>query len=194
MKFLTLMLLTAVTVQAHCKPPPHHPHTPPDPLASFNNTTDKFPRMIVNGKPETADWQAVRRTKTTNSRDNGGVSSVNSDDIRCFGGSPGKATLTVGAGETLGFVASSGIMHFGPCQFYMARVPDDKDINTWEATGNVWFKAGSIGAVQNGGPLSGTEAIWPAYRESSFNLPVRFPPHPPKYLSGVCGGRGGGGA
>lgn len=52
----------------------------------------------------------------------------------------------------------------------MARVPDDKDINSWEATGNVWFKVGSISAVQNGGPLSGTEAVWPAYRTSNARL------------------------
>ena len=120
--------------------------------------------MVVNGKPESADWLAVRKTKTTNSRDNGGVSDVNSSDMRCFGGTSGKAVVTVAAGETLGFVASSGIMHFGPCQFYMARVPDGKDVNTWEPAGNVWFKAGSISAVQTGGPLSGNEATWPAYR------------------------------
>lgn len=120
--------------------------------------------MVVNGKPESADWLAVRKTKTTNSRDNGGVSDVNSSDMRCFGGTSGKAVVTIAAGETLGFVASSGIMHFGPCQFYMARVPDGKDINTWEPAGNVWFKAGSISAIQTGGPLSGNEATWPAYR------------------------------
>ena len=107
---------------------------------------------------------SVRKTKVTNSRDNNGVSDVNSADMRCFGGSSAKSISTVTAGDTLGFVASAGIMHFGPCQFYMARVPDDKDVSTWDATGNVWFKVGSISAVQNGGPLSGNEATWPAYR------------------------------
>ena len=130
---------------------------------------DKFPRLIINSQPETADWLSVRRTKITNSRDNGGVSDVNSADIRCFGGAtPGKATATVAAGDTLGFVASSGIMHFGPCQFYMARVPAGADINTWQGDGQVWFKAGSISAVQDGGALSGSEKTWPAYRESCF--------------------------
>ncbi|KAK4447176.1 putative glycoside hydrolase [Podospora aff. communis PSN243] len=137
----------------------------------------KFPRLIVNGKPESADWLAVRKTKVTNSRDNGGVSDVNSADIRCFGGSPGKATVTVAAGDTLGFVASASVMHFGPCQFYMARVPDDKDINTWEATGNVWFKAGSLSAVQSGGALSGNAATWLAYQKTqvSFKVPTNIP-------------------
>lgn len=126
---------------------------------------DKFPRLHVNGVAETADWQAVRKTKTTNSRDNGGLNDVNSPDMRCFGGTSAKSVVTVSTGDTLGFVASSGIMHFGPAQFYMARVPEDKDITTWDATGNVWFKAGSIGAVgQEGKALSGSEASWPAYR------------------------------
>lgn len=157
MKLFTCLLLSAATVQAHYK----------------------FPRLIVNGKPETADWQAVRKTKVTNSRDNGGVSSVTSDDIRCFGGAtPGKATMTIAAGaDTLGFVASSGIMHFGPCQFYMARVPDDKDINTWEGAGSVWFKVGSISAVSNGGALKGDEGTWPAYHKSqvNFKVPANLP-------------------
>ena len=127
---------------------------------------DKFPRLIISSHPESADWLAVRKTKVTNSRDNNGVSDVNSPDMRCFGGStPGKAIATITAGDTLGFVVSAGIMHFGPCQFYMARMPDSQDINTWEAAGEVWFKVGSISAVATGGAMKGDEATWPAYRE-----------------------------
>lgn len=72
------------------------------------------------------------------------------------------------AGDTLGFVAAASISHFGPVQFYMARVPDSADINTWEAAGNVWFKAASISAV--GSPLTSGESTWPAYRKSSSTL------------------------
>lgn len=107
-------------------------------------------------------------TKINNARDNAGISDVSSPDMRCFQGRAGKSTATVAAGDALGFVASSGIMHFGPCLFYMAKVPENEDINTWEAAGNVWFKAGSISAVQSGGALSGNEATWPAYRTSSL--------------------------
>ncbi|PKS13161.1 hypothetical protein jhhlp_000503 [Lomentospora prolificans] len=155
MKFLVSTLLLAVAVQAHYK----------------------FPRLIVNGQPEAADWLSVRRTKVQNSRDNGAVSDVNSPDFRCFGGSTGTATTTLAAGDTLGFVASSGIMHFGPCQFYMARVPDGADINTWEADGDVWFKVGSISAVEGNGPLGGDEKTWPAYHknEVSFVVPKNVP-------------------
>ncbi|KAK3332575.1 glycoside hydrolase [Cercophora scortea] len=155
MRFSICVLLIAATAHAHYK----------------------FPRLIIEGQPESADWVSVRKTKISNARDNGAVSDVSSSDMRCFQGSAGKATATIAAGDPLGFVASSGIMHFGPCQFYMARVPDDADINTWEAAGNVWFKAGSISAVQTGGPLSGNEATWPAYHKTkvSFTVPKNVP-------------------
>ncbi|KAH9879001.1 hypothetical protein J1614_002436 [Plenodomus biglobosus] len=95
---------------------------------------------------------------------NSGVISVTSTDMRCFQNKAGTGTATVAAGVTLGFVATTSISHFGPVQFYMAKVPDNADINTWEAAGNVWFKAASISAV--GSPLTSSESTWPAYRTS----------------------------
>ena len=74
------------------------------------------------------------------------------------------------AGDTLGFVAAASISHFGPVQFYMARVPNGADVNTWEAAGNVWFKAASISAV--GSPLTSGESTWPAYRMWSYSNPI----------------------
>ncbi len=126
---------------------------------------------MINGEPEAADWISVRRTKINNARDNQGGSDGSSPDMRCLQGSPGESTATVAAGDTLGFVASSGVMHFGPCLFYMARVPEGQDINTWEAAANVWFKAGSIGTVDTGGKLSCNEATWPAYRTAPLLSP-----------------------
>jgi len=100
----------------------------------------------------------------------------------------GTRTAAVVAGKPLGFVASGGIMHFGPCLFYMAKVPESANINTWDPAGNVWFKVGEISAVQNGGPLAGDEKTWPAYRklllctfntflseDSQFTLPMAKP-------------------
>jgi hypothetical protein len=110
----------------------------------------------------------VRQTK--NYQTNAGVTDVNSPDMRCYQMKGGSGTATVAAGEELGFVAASAVTHFGPVQFYMARVPDNADINTWEAAGNVWFKAGSISAVP---PLGSSESTWPAY--SAFSIPI----HPP---------------
>jgi hypothetical protein len=110
----------------------------------------------------------VRQTK--NYQANFGVTSVSSADMRCFQNKAGTYTATIAAGETLGFVANAMVSHFGPVQFYMAKVPDSANINTWEASGNVWFKAGSISAVQGSGPLTSDEKTWPAYSKSHCRL------------------------
>lgn len=94
------------------------------------------------------------------------MTSVSSADMRCYQNRVGTATATIAAGERLGFVANAMVSHFGPLQFYMAKVPDSANINTWEATGNVWFKVSSIGAVQGNGPLTSDENTWPAYSMS----------------------------
>jgi hypothetical protein len=123
---------------------------------------DRFSKLVLKGVPEAAEWTSIRQTK--NYQTNSGVTSVTSPDMRCFQNRPGTGTATVAAGDTLGFVAESSITHFGPVQFYMAKVPDGANINTWEAAGNVWFKAASISAV--GRPLTSGESTWPAYRKS----------------------------
>lgn len=105
---------------------------------------------------EAAEWTSVRQTK--NYQGNFGVTDVNSPDMRCFQMAPGTGTATIAAGETLGFVANAEVTHFGPISFYMAKVPEGADINTWDAAGDVWAKVGSISAVQGAG---GWE--WPAY-------------------------------
>jgi hypothetical protein len=116
---------------------------------------------------EEKEWTSVRQTK--NYQDNHGVSDVNSQDIRCFQNRAGSSTATVAAGDKLGFVAMSAVTHFGPVSFYMARVPNGKDINTWDGAGNVWFKVGEISAVPSGGGgLTSGEATWPAYSMSSY--------------------------
>ena len=88
----------------------------------------------------------MRQTKSYQS--NQGVTDVGSADIRCHQMRPGSATATAAAGDTLGFVAMSQITHFGPVSFYMARVPEGANVNSWEATGNVWFKVASISALR----------------------------------------------
>jgi hypothetical protein len=131
--------------------------------------SDRFSKIIVNGIPEAKEWIAVRQTK--NYQSNSGVTSVTSPDMRCFQNRAGTSTATVVAGAELGFVAETSITHFGPVQFYMAKVPDSADINSYDPSGNVWFKAASISA--QGSPLgSGTET-WPAYRAcSTFFYPL----------------------
>ena len=97
----------------------------------------------------------------------GGVSNPSSADIRCFQRGKARTTATLAAGGTLGFVAMSAITHFGPVQMYMAKVPQGQDINNWDGSGQVWFKAGSLGATMSGGKLT-----WPHFgMKKSFVFP-----------------------
>ncbi|KAI1084929.1 glycoside hydrolase family 61 protein [Whalleya microplaca] len=141
-------------------------------LAATTSAHYRFSKVVINGEAEANEWTAVRKTK--NYQSNGGVTSVDSPDMRCYQASAGTSTATIGAGETLGFVANAAVTHFGPVQFYMAKVPDNADINTWEPAGNVWFKAGSISAVP---PLGSSEATWPAYNKQivEFTVPKNVP-------------------
>lgn len=102
-----------------------------------------------------------------NYQTNAGVTDVASPDIRCFQQRPGTSTAQLSAGDTLGFLAAAEVSHFGPLQFYMARVPDSLEINTWEGAGDVWFKAAKIDAVKPaaGGNYGSGVETWPAYRE-----------------------------
>lgn len=147
-KILNSLLLLAASAQAHYR----------------------FSKIVVDGVEEAAEWTAVRMTK--NYQGNQGVTDVNSADMRCFQARAGTSTATIAAGKTLGFVANAAVTHFGPVQFYMAKVPEGADINTWEAAGNVWFKAGSISAVKAGADWS-----WPAYNERvvDFVIPADVP-------------------
>ncbi|KAI4631744.1 uncharacterized protein J4E87_002450 [Alternaria ethzedia] len=134
---------------------------------------NRFSKLILNGVPESAEWTSIRQTK--NYQTNSGVTSITSPDMRCFQNRPGTGTAVVAAGDNLGFVAETSITHFGPVQFYMAKVPDSANVNTWEPAGNVWFKAASISAV--GSPLTSGESTWPAYGKSQvqFQIPKNVP-------------------
>ncbi|KAF2710070.1 lytic polysaccharide monooxygenase [Pleomassaria siparia CBS 279.74] len=159
MRVSTAVLLLASTVQAHYR----------------------FSKLVLNGTPEATEWTTIRQTK--NYQSNFGVTDVAAADMRCFQNRAGTGTASVAAGSVLGFVANAQVSHFGPVQFYMAKVPDEgADVDSWEAAGNVWFKVGSISAVQggnggNGVALgSGTET-WPAYKKSivDFTIPTAVP-------------------
>ncbi|KAK3329161.1 glycoside hydrolase family 61 protein-like protein [Apodospora peruviana] len=134
-------------------------------LASAAEAHYRFSKVVVNGVAETQEWTAVRQTK--NYQGNQGVTDVNSADIKCFQNKPGISTASIAAGGTLGFIANAQVTHFGPVSFYMAKVPANADINTWDPSGTVWFKVASIDAVQTG---SGWD--WPAYNKQQVDFVV----------------------
>lgn len=107
----------------------------------------------VNGG---SDWQYVRRAD--NWQNNGFVGSVTSPQIRCFQSTPAAApeTLSVAAGSSVTYSVSPNIYHPGPMQFYLARVPDGQNINSWNGDGAVWFK------VSQEQPNFGSQLTWPS--------------------------------
>ncbi|KAK4227008.1 lytic polysaccharide monooxygenase [Podospora fimiseda] len=143
-------------------------------LAATADAHYRFSKLIVNGVQESKEWGYVRQTK--NYQSNSGVTDVNSQDMRCFQMRSGTSTASVQAGTKLGFAAESSVTHFGPVSFYMAKVPEGANINTWEASGNVWFKVGEISAPQSGS-LGSDERTWPAYNKKTveFTIPQNIP-------------------
>ncbi|KIH86379.1 hypothetical protein SPBR_08543 [Sporothrix brasiliensis 5110] len=133
---------------------------------------NRFSKLIVDGVAEAKEWTTIRQTK--NYQDDHGVTDVGSTDIRCFQMKTGTGFATVAAGGNLGFIADQTVSHPGPVQFYMARVPEGRDLNTWEAAGNVWFKVASIGAVAG---TTGKALVWPTYhaRSVNFTVPTTLP-------------------
>ncbi|KAL2262155.1 hypothetical protein VTK26DRAFT_2317 [Humicola hyalothermophila] len=123
-----------------------------------------------------SDWQYVRRAD--NWQNNGFVGDVNSQQIRCFQSShsPAQATLNVTAGSTVTYYANPNIYHPGPMQFYLARVPDGQDINSWTGEGAVWFK------VYHEQPNFGSQLTWPSNGQSSFSVPIPSCIRPGNYL------------
>ncbi|KAK4163303.1 glycoside hydrolase family 61 protein-like protein [Cladorrhinum sp. PSN259] len=143
-------------------------------LAATADAHYRFSKLIVNGVEESKEWGYVRQTK--NYQTNSGVTDVGSQDMRCFQNKAGTSTASVTAGTKLGFVAMSAVTHFGPVSFYMAKVPEGRDINTWDGAGNVWFKVGEISAPASGVLGSGVET-WPAYNQKTveFTIPQNVP-------------------
>lgn len=116
-----------------------------------------FPSMIYGGSTTTA-WSDVRQWTGYYTYDP--VVDVSIVDIRCnVNGSTAFAasTLSVAAGETLGFTVSPDIYHPGPLMAYMAKVPSGYTAANWDGSGTFWFK------IYEDGPVFGTQALtWPS--------------------------------
>lgn len=115
----------------------------------LTNTPDTFPYLIADNTVS-GEWEYVRRT--ANKYSHGPVTDVTSPQIRCYEdpGRPAADVKDVTAGSTVGFKLQAPIQHIGPVQFYMARVPDGQDVDSWEAGGNVFFKIKEVGPKVNG--------------------------------------------
>ncbi|CAE6446365.1 unnamed protein product [Rhizoctonia solani] len=106
----------------------------------------RFYKYIDSSGTVTGEYVYVRANTNTNSP----VTDVTSTDLRCnVGGlASGSSTLTttVAAGSTVGFQADIGLIHPGPLQVYLGKVPSGQTAATWDGSGANWFKIYAIGA------------------------------------------------
>jgi hypothetical protein len=116
MKFFTALVLAATAVHAHYT----------------------FPKLVINGQAESAEWTSVRMTKNAQSKE--GVLSPNSGDIRCYSSQTAPSVATVPAGATVHFISSQQVNHPGPTQYYIAKVPSGQSAKTWSGDGAVWAR------------------------------------------------------
>lgn len=158
MHLLTGLLLAATAAQAHCVFPPN-PRTPGTRGIRTDmecSSSDTFPRLVVNGKPEEQDWSVTRMTKNAQSKQ--GVENPTSADIRCYTSQTAPNVATVPAGSTVHYISTQQINHPGPTQYYLAKVPAGSSAKTFDGSGAVWFKIGTAKPTMD----NNKQLVWPA--------------------------------
>ncbi|KAF3015845.1 hypothetical protein E8E14_006200 [Neopestalotiopsis sp. 37M] len=113
----------------------------------------------------------IEARKTANWQNNGPVTDVTSDAIRCYqlaAGNEGAVTQDFKAGSTITWVVAPSIYHQGSLSAYMAKAPAGTDVANWDGSGAVWFKV-----YQDAVPVSGSQYTWPSEGKTqvSFTIP-----------------------
>lgn len=134
--------------------------------ASLSSAHYTFPALVNEGEV-TEDWKYVRMT--SNHYSHGPVTDVTSEDIRCYEDSsnPTTETLSVKAGNNLGFTVDPDVSHPGTLQFYMAKAPDGTTAADFKGEGDVWFKIYGQGPTFNNGELG-----WPSQGLTQVNVTI----------------------
>lgn len=88
--------------------------------------------------------------------------------MACFQSSfePAGATASVAAGSSVSYTANPNVYHPGPMHFYMAKVPEGSSIDTFDGSGDVWFK------IYQEQPNFGGQLTWPSNGALSSPLPI----------------------
>ncbi|KAI1130115.1 glycoside hydrolase [Nemania abortiva] len=150
MKFLTSLMLAATAVQAHYT----------------------FPKLVVNGKAEAADWSVTRLTKNAQSKQ--GIENAMSADIRCYQSKNAADVSTVPAGATIHYISTQQVNHPGPTQYYLAKVPAGQTAATWDGSGAVWFKIFTTMPTMD----KNKQLTWPGqneYKTTNATIPANTP-------------------
>ena len=128
-------------------------------LAATAQSHYTFTKLVINGKPEEAEWSVTRMTKNAQSKS--GVENANSGDIRCYQSRNAGKIASVPAGATIHYVSSQQINHPGPTQYYLAKVPAGQSASTWDGSGAVWFKISTTMPKYD----SRQQLVWPNQNE-----------------------------
>ncbi|KAI0115681.1 glycoside hydrolase [Nemania sp. FL0031] len=150
MKFFTNLLLAAAAVEAHYT----------------------FPKLVVNGKSEAADWSATRMTKNAQSKQ--GIENPTSADIRCYQSKNAAEIAAVPAGATIHYISTQQVNHPGPTQYYLAKVPAGQTAATWDGSGAVWFKIFTTMPTMD----KNKQLTWPGqneYKTTNATIPASTP-------------------
>ncbi|KAI1815870.1 glycoside hydrolase [Poronia punctata] len=114
----------------------------------------------------TSEWSSVR--KTQNWQNNGPVTDVSSEAIRCFqlsGGAPD--TTAFSAGGTITWDIAPNIYHPGALSAYMAKVPSGSTAASWDGSGANWFKV-----YQDMPSASNGQYTWPSDGKASVSFTI----------------------
>lgn len=133
-----------------------------------------FESLIVNGEITDA-YKYVRKTKNGNSP----VQAVNSTDIICNNGGidddtmEATETLTVAAGDQVGFKMNEYIGHPGPLAVYLSKAPGTA--KGYKGDGD-WFKVyQSSLSNKTADPMEWSSFVGGGVRNFTFTLPADLP-------------------
>ncbi|KAF3904513.1 hypothetical protein AA313_de0209621 [Arthrobotrys entomopaga] len=120
---------------------------------------------LIHNEITYGDYQYIRRT--FNYQSYYPLFDLNSTQLRCFQDNniPDPGTLTVKAGEDIGFVVSGRIIHEGPLLWYMARAPTGQTAASMDGSGPVWFKINETHPFIGTTPAPLDTFAWPWYSE-----------------------------
>ncbi|KAF5324080.1 hypothetical protein D9619_011224 [Psilocybe cf. subviscida] len=129
-----------------------------------------FKTLLVGSKSST---QAVRQPQ-----DNSPLHDITSDYVRC-NKDPGNAseTVTIAAGQKIGFQLDTAMYHEGPVAIYLGKAPSSAA--AWDGSGQNWFKIAEWGAK------SFNPMIFSSYEQTDFTTTIPATTLPGQYLARI---------
>ncbi len=126
---LSAVILATQSVSAHCT---FSMSSETGPALTF--APDIFKTLVAGSKTST---QAVRQPQ-----DNSPIHDITSASMTC-NVNPGTAgeTVSVAAGDTIGFQLDTAMYHEGPVSIYLGKAPGTAA--DWDGSGSNWFKVRS---------------------------------------------------